>query len=167
MGPLGSARRGGRRCTRRHLRQSPYEGGRGSGLRPPPDRAPLDRSQPAKALQERAPRAGLGSVRFHDLRHTFGTRVAAAGVPLRTLQEWMGHRDFKTTLIYADYQPNDQEAELVRRAFARFPRRPGAGSATDQYQRGRLRRYFQDRPIASCAPLVTAGLDFCRRTADL
>jgi integrase len=29
---------------------------------------------------------------FHDLRHTFGTRMAAAGVPPRTLQEWMGHR---------------------------------------------------------------------------
>ena len=27
---------------------------------------------------------------FHDLRHTFGTRMAAAGVPMRTLQEWMG-----------------------------------------------------------------------------
>ena len=25
--------------------------------------------------------------RFHDLRHTFGTRMAAAGVPMRTLQE--------------------------------------------------------------------------------
>jgi integrase len=24
--------------------------------------------------------------RFHDLRHTFGTRMAAAGVPMRTLQ---------------------------------------------------------------------------------
>lgn len=31
--------------------------------------------------------------------------MAAAGVPLRTLQEWLGHRDYKTTLIYADYQP--------------------------------------------------------------
>jgi site-specific recombinase XerD len=30
--------------------------------------------------------------RFHDLRHAFGTHMAAAGVPLRTLQEWMGHR---------------------------------------------------------------------------
>jgi hypothetical protein len=28
----------------------------------------------------------------------------------------MGHRDFKTTLIYADYQPRDDEAELVDRA---------------------------------------------------
>jgi integrase len=44
------------------------------------------------------------------LRHTFGTRMAGAGVPLRALQEWMGHRDFKTTLIYADYQPSDDEA---------------------------------------------------------
>ena len=43
--------------------------------------------------------------------------MAAAGVPLRTLQEWMGHRDFKTTLIYADYQPSEREAELVERAF--------------------------------------------------
>jgi integrase len=29
--------------------------------------------------------------------------MAAAGVPMRTVQEWMGHRVFKTTLIYADY----------------------------------------------------------------
>jgi len=44
--------------------------------------------------------------------------MAAAGVPMRTLQEWMGHRDFKTTLIYADYLPDARgEAELVEQAF--------------------------------------------------
>jgi hypothetical protein len=37
-------------------------------------------------------------------------------VTLRTLQEWMGHRDFATTLIYADYQPGTREAELVEEA---------------------------------------------------
>ena len=47
------------------------------------------------------------SHRFHDLRHTFGTRMAAAGVPMRTLQEWMGHRDLATTQLYADYAPSD------------------------------------------------------------
>jgi integrase len=52
-------------------------------------------------------------------RHTFGTRMAAAGVPMRSLQEMMGHRDFKTTLIYADYAPGAHEAELVAAAFAR------------------------------------------------
>ena len=59
---------------------------------------------------------------MHDLRHTFGTRMAAQGVPLRTLQEWMGHRDLQTTQIYADYQPDaNREADLVGRAFARQP----------------------------------------------
>ena len=34
----------------------------------------------------------------------------------------MGHRDFATTLVYADYQPDDRhEAELVERAFGRGP----------------------------------------------
>jgi integrase len=57
-------------------------------------------------------------ITFHSFRHTFATRCAAAGVPLRTLQEWLGHRDYKTVLIYADYQPDDRrEAALVERAF--------------------------------------------------
>ena len=47
--------------------------------------------------------------------------MAAAGVPMRTLQEWMGHRDFKTTLIYADYAPSAREPEWVERAFGEGP----------------------------------------------
>ncbi len=62
--------------------------------------------------------AGVASGhRFHDLRHTFGTAMAAAGVPMRTLQEWMGHRDLATTQRYADYAPNEREVEMVDRAF--------------------------------------------------
>ncbi len=57
--------------------------------------------------------------RFHDLRHAFGTRMAAAGVPLRTLQEWLGHRDLATTQRYADYSPSSREAEMVVMAFER------------------------------------------------
>ncbi len=41
-----------------------------------------------------------------------------ADVSLRTLQEWMGHRDARTTLIYADYQPAEREPELVTKAFS-------------------------------------------------
>src|ERR1019366_4244127 len=55
--------------------------------------------------------------RFHDLRHTFGTQMAAAGVAIRTLQEWMGHRDIQTTMRYADYTPSAREAELISAAF--------------------------------------------------
>ena len=59
--------------------------------------------------------------RFHDLRHTFGTAMAAAGVPMRTLQEWMGHKDIQTTQRYADYCPNPGERDVVEAAFARKP----------------------------------------------
>jgi site-specific recombinase XerD len=53
-------------------------------------------------MDERRHAAGLDEHhRFHDLRHTFGTAMAAAGVPMRTLQEWMGHRDIQTTQRYA------------------------------------------------------------------
>jgi integrase len=80
---------------------------------------PLDRAKVRKRFKLALKAAGVREVRFHDLRHTFGTRMAGAGVPMRTLQEWMGHRDFKTTLIYADYSPSVHEREWVEAAFAR------------------------------------------------
>ncbi len=56
---------------------------------------------------------------FHSLRHSYGTALAAQGVPMRTLQEWMGHRDIQTTQRYADYCPNSGERTVVEAAFAR------------------------------------------------
>ena len=79
----------------------------------------LDHSKLVRRFKAALDAAGVRRVRFHDLRHSFATRVAGAGVPLRMLQEWLGHRDYKTVLIYADYQPDERrEAELVERAFA-------------------------------------------------
>ena len=37
---------------------------------------------------------------------------------MRRLQEWMGHRGFRTTLIYADYTPGDNESGMVDDAFS-------------------------------------------------
>ena len=85
---------------------------------------PIDRSKLLKRFKAALKRAGVREVRFHDLRHTFGTRMAAQGVPMRALQEMMGHRDFKTTLIYADCAPSVREVEWVEAAF-------GAGSPAD------------------------------------
>jgi integrase len=70
-----------------------------------------------KALED----AGLDDHVFHDLRHTFGTTMAAAGVPMRTLQEWMGHKHIATTERYADYAPRESEGELISAAFAPAP----------------------------------------------
>jgi excisionase family DNA binding protein len=78
---------------------------------------PLDRSQVLKRFKRYLKDAGIRSMRFHDLRHTFGTTMAASGVAMRTLQEWMGHADIKTTQIYADYAPAAHEAAIVEAAF--------------------------------------------------
>jgi hypothetical protein len=79
---------------------------------------PMNGHTLTRTYQSALQAAGVRKVRFHDLRHTFGTRMAAAGVPMRTLQEWMGHRDFRTTLIYADYAPGAHEVDLVNGAFS-------------------------------------------------
>ncbi|HWK28936.1 MAG TPA: site-specific integrase [Solirubrobacter sp.] len=79
---------------------------------------PLDRSKVLKRLRAAEKRAGVRAVTFHELRHTFGTQCAAAGIPMRTIQAWMGHSDLKTTMKYAHYAPSKSEAELVNAAFA-------------------------------------------------
>ena len=95
-----------------------------------------------KALKE----AGVRTIRFHDLRHTFGTRIAAAGVPMRVLQEWMGHRDYRTTLIYADYEPGDEESGLVDAAFsAGSPTQKERPRSRVKQRMSRLRKSFTAR----------------------
>jgi Phage integrase family len=71
--------------------------------------------------EENGGRAKVRDVRFQDLRHTFGTRIAAAGVPMRTLQEWMGHASINTTTIYADYAPSAHENAMAEQAFGTNP----------------------------------------------
>ncbi|MHB1859799.1 MAG: tyrosine-type recombinase/integrase [Solirubrobacteraceae bacterium] len=61
-------------------------------------------------------RAGLRPLRFHDLRHTFGTRMIAKA-DIRRVQEWMGHADIQTTMRYLHYAPREEDALLVAEAF--------------------------------------------------
>jgi site-specific recombinase XerD len=58
-------------------------------------------------------RSGIAHCRFHDLRHTFGTRLNARGVGLATIKELMGHSLIETTMRYS--HPNAFER---RRAVA-------------------------------------------------
>lgn len=48
------------------------------------------------------------------LRHTFGSHMADDGVPMRTLQEWMGHENLDTTMQYTSTAKSD--ADHARKA---------------------------------------------------
>ena len=79
---------------------------------------PIDRSKVTRRFQEACRAAGVRVITFHNLRHTFATRLAAHGEPLRTLQEYLGHADAKTTQIYSHYAPSAYEVARVDAAFA-------------------------------------------------
>ena len=62
--------------------------------------------------------AELRPLRFHDLRHSFGSLAARMAESPRELQEWMGHADLKTTARYTHYRPRGGEAQRLAKAFA-------------------------------------------------
>ena len=59
---------------------------------------------------------GLRRIRFHDLRHTCASILLANNVPMKKIQDWLGHSDFSTTAnIYAhlDFQSKISSAEAM------------------------------------------------------
>ena len=64
---------------------------------------------------------GLRRMRFHDLRHSCASLLLANGVPLKHIQEWLGHSDFTTTAnIYdhLDYKPKITSAQAMEIGLA-------------------------------------------------
>ena len=76
----------------------------------------LDGSALRRRYKDALSLAGLRPLRFHDLRHTFGTRMIAKA-DIRRVQEWMGHADIQTTMRYLHYAPHAEDAALVAEAF--------------------------------------------------
>ena len=68
--------------------------------------------------------AGLPQIRFHDLRHAYGTWLAEAGTDGPTIRDVMGHSSLTVTSRYLQ-----TAGENARRAVAKLPR---LGSARGQ-----------------------------------
>ena len=59
---------------------------------------------------------GMRQIRYHDLRHSCASLLLANGVPMKQIQEWLGHSDFSTTAnIYAhlDYSSKLTSADAM------------------------------------------------------
>lgn len=90
---------------------------------PSPTGEPWTKDSVSHRFRDYADKAGLGTedgrlrFRFHDLRHTVGTRLTAADVPLGVVAQVLGHSSVTTTMRYA------HAADAVKReALNKLPR---------------------------------------------
>jgi integrase len=80
-----------------------------------PDGSPLAHITIHRALRRAASSAGIDrKVTPHLLRHTFASHAVLAGVPLRVVQEWLGHADISMTMRYAHLSPEGQGGMIER-----------------------------------------------------
>ena len=74
---------------------------------------PLSASSARHAFDEAVERAGIKDFHFHDMRHTFATRLVQAGVNLYAVKELMGHESIKTTERYAHHYPESLRPSVM------------------------------------------------------
>ena len=74
------------------------------------------------ALRKRYKKAqitiGVPPLRMHDLRHSFGSLLAAGGVDLVNIQGAMGHEQIQTTMIYMHAKDAKGQASMFTKALA-------------------------------------------------
>ena len=76
----------------------------------------LDPSALRRRFKAAVARAGLRELRFHDLRHTFGS-LAIDRASIVQVQAWMGHAAVSTTMRYLHHKSQVDEADLLGQAF--------------------------------------------------
>lgn len=72
----------------------------------------FDVSAVAKSWEGVCTVAKLSDFRFHDLRHTFASKLVMGGIDLNTVRELLGHGDITMTLRYAHLAPEHKRAAV-------------------------------------------------------
>lgn len=80
---------------------------------------PLDKSALVARFKRARDAADLRPLRFHDLRHTYGSLLAQAGVDVLSIKSAMGHADLATTQRYLHARQASEQVERFARAFER------------------------------------------------
>lgn len=80
---------------------------------------PLDESALRRRYRRAQAASGVRPLRFHDLRHTFGSLLAMRGVDVVTIQKAMGHSALATTSRYLHARPASEQAQVFTAAFER------------------------------------------------
>lgn len=78
-------------------------------------------------------KAGLPATRFHDLRHSFGSRLSRAGVPIPTIASLLGHSptSIAVTMRYARHAPEDAgKLAIAKLVAASAPTTAATAAAT-------------------------------------
>ena len=81
-----------------------------------PDGSPISASWVSSQFGKLLEDLDMPNIRFHDLRHSCASLLLANGVPMKMIQEWLGHSDFSTTAnIYShlDYASKVSSAEAM------------------------------------------------------
>ena len=93
-----------------------------------------------KSIASACREAGINDFRFHDLRHTFGTRLADAGVDVVKIKELMGHASIVTTMRYI--HATDQGKR-------------GAITVLSEYRQQHCRKFVTSEQRQSLQPALT------------
>jgi integrase len=64
------------------------------------------------AYDQALEKAGISDFHFHDLRHTFATRLVQNGVDLHKVQKLLGHRTIAMTQRYAHHYPESLRSSV-------------------------------------------------------
>jgi len=99
----------------------------------------------SRAFNKAVKKAEISKFCFHDLRHTFATRLVQSGIDLYKVSKLLGHKDISTTQRYAHHYPESlREGVEILDTLA---------SKTKGQEEGKLLRFYDSDVIINGKPL--------------